>query len=434
MMSQHCIDDTLKQIIEQADDVSKAVLAVYKHDKHHDINKEALAKQTVEYLETCAAYLKIKLVDNTSKKLFSNKAALADQIILVIESYFPATCQDCEEEYTIQFGGPEPKLRCMLCLQGSHDCEERLAIIKQIEELPGKCFTGLGWLCHSCFQKNNALQTPQFDSHAEEPQITPPPTDKVTKDCEDYRHGKCIHGASGKKEVDGQACKFLHRKKCVKWCKHGKSRYGCQKGDECERFHPALCKFSLHQGLCRNKKCPYVHPIGTRMKDQHRFQQQFPGSPRFHSHNPPRNNNFYKNKDSRLDRNTNESFGGDQYYDYSQNNDMHHVSEAPQDSNAIPSDKGNQRSDFLSIVETLKSMEEKFANQIASLQSAVSSMTTQSTHFQNNHSNQNPIPPVQSNFNQQVNQSQNFPANADYHLGHQNQMRFTPPLVQTQYH
>ena len=132
-MSDLNIEDILKQISDQADDISKAVLVVYKHDLDHEVNNEALAKLTVPYLETCADYLQIKLVDSANNKLFSTKIKLADQSILAIESYFPATCQDCKTKYAIKFGGPDPSLRWMLCLQGCHDCEERIAIIKQIE-------------------------------------------------------------------------------------------------------------------------------------------------------------------------------------------------------------------------------------------------------------------------------------------------------------
>ena len=94
-MSDLNIEDILKQNSDQADDISKAVLVVYKHDLDHEVNNEALAKLTVPYLETCADYLQIKLVDSANNKLFSTKIKLADQIILAIESYFPATCQDC---------------------------------------------------------------------------------------------------------------------------------------------------------------------------------------------------------------------------------------------------------------------------------------------------------------------------------------------------
>ena len=79
----------LQNISDQADEISKSVLAVYKPDQHHDVNKEALTKQTVEYLEKCANFLKIKLLNEANKKLYANKAALADRIILVLESFFP---------------------------------------------------------------------------------------------------------------------------------------------------------------------------------------------------------------------------------------------------------------------------------------------------------------------------------------------------------
>ena len=244
--------DEIKNIIQDisnlADSTSKAVLTTYNPEEDHGVNKGNLIKHTVEYLERCASFLNIELLNNHGKKLFANKAALADRVILVIESFFPTTCLDCNSSYQIKFGDPEPPIRCLFCLQGSHCCDARLTSLKALKKLTGQCLSGIAWLCKSCFTKNNSIGLTQFsspspvstsaiDNHSEQPV------------CEDYRRGKCAHGISGNKEVDGEKCKFKHPKKCMKWCRHGKSlRHGCSKGEQCDKFHPILCKFALTKG------------------------------------------------------------------------------------------------------------------------------------------------------------------------------------------
>ena len=72
------IEEIVQNLIDQADSTTKTVLSVYKADQDHEVNKEALVKNTVEYLENCAAFLKIKLLNEYNKKLY--KSALADRI------------------------------------------------------------------------------------------------------------------------------------------------------------------------------------------------------------------------------------------------------------------------------------------------------------------------------------------------------------------
>ena len=148
----------VKGLVEQADPIVQSVLNVYKTDEEHAVNKEALSKQTVEYLEKCATFFKIKFLNNANKKLY-NKSQLSDRIILMIESYFPTTCQDCSDDYVISFNDPEPPVRCLFCLQGCHCCEQRLESIKELQKLPEKCLVGMAWLCNSCFGKKQCSCT-----------------------------------------------------------------------------------------------------------------------------------------------------------------------------------------------------------------------------------------------------------------------------------
>ena len=261
--------DNIRKILEEisglADSTSKAVLATYNPEEDHAVNKGNMTKHNVEYLERCASFLNIKLINEQGRKLFTTKANLADRVILIIESLFPTTCMDCNTNYRIKLNDPEPPIRCLFCMQGSHNCENRVNSLKSINELNKQCLAGIAWLCKGCYTKNNATGLNQFSGTSQVPSNTPSDNLNVQQSvCEDYRRGKCVHGISGKKVVGGEVCKFSHPKKCLKWCKYGKNhRYGCNKGDECNKFHPLLCKFALKKVYCRSRNCTYAHPKGT---------------------------------------------------------------------------------------------------------------------------------------------------------------------------
>ena len=81
--------------------------------------------------------------------------------------------------------------------------------------------------------------------------------------CEDYRHGKCVHGLSGKKIVNNQCCEFRHPKKCRYYCRYGSDpELGCNMVS-CRFFHPIICDFSVRYGHCKKEGCTYVHLVGT---------------------------------------------------------------------------------------------------------------------------------------------------------------------------
>ena len=105
-------------------------------------------------------------------------------------------------------------------------------------------------------------------------QDTPPQIS--TQDCALYRIGQCPHGISGKTLVKGERCKFTHRKRCRKFCNFGtKSRLGCQKGNNCQYFHPILCKFSVQRGLCTNLECKFTHLKRTKRFETNRSPEYY---------------------------------------------------------------------------------------------------------------------------------------------------------------
>ena len=70
MASLPSTEDILQDILNHADEIVKAVLAVYQHEEDHEVNQEALCKLTVDYLERCAVFLKIKYRTDDNKRLY----------------------------------------------------------------------------------------------------------------------------------------------------------------------------------------------------------------------------------------------------------------------------------------------------------------------------------------------------------------------------
>ena len=222
--------DVLNKILDQAGQISSAVITSYDPNKDANENRDALTKHSADSLEKTALFLKIELLNDAGKKFYPRKAALAERIMLVLESYFPAYCSDCNSTYCIEFGGSEPALRCLLCFQGCHDCDEKLSNLKQLQELSNKCLNGMAWLCHSCYDKNNCLHSRQIEAKVEmnndtvieveedapvltdqTPHISTNLEQNVRKEvCTLYRKGICPHGITGKTLVQGKKCEMFH--------------------------------------------------------------------------------------------------------------------------------------------------------------------------------------------------------------------------------
>ena len=83
--------------------------------------------------------------------------------------------------------------------------------------------------------------------------------------CEEYKIGTCPHGVGGNKIHNGVKYSYGHPKRCRKFTKLGThSRLGCDKGDECERYHPKHCSFSVRAKQFFDHACTLVHLAGTK--------------------------------------------------------------------------------------------------------------------------------------------------------------------------
>ena len=223
-------------------------------------------------------------------------------------TYTISTCSECSSEYQVNFG-TAPALRCFICSQGSHDCDEFNALVETLHTVPSH-LSGSVWLCSGCYDANNlspiaALrETPPSVSATpistspqpsrQEPcssnnssregiisaeelttklnmvasqqasnQDTPPDPETI---CPKFVAGECPHGVSGKTTKNGVAiCELRHPKRCRKHMKFGADpEHGCNLGDSCEFYHIPHCSSSLKDKTCYKKDCNRVHLVGTK--------------------------------------------------------------------------------------------------------------------------------------------------------------------------
>ena len=142
-------------LLKKADPVSKSVISAFDSSKDVSANRSILggARCTATALDACAKFLNIEITDGSGLKLFTNKPSLANRIILEIQSLFPATCGECLEQYSIEHNAATtPSLRCFLCFQGCHNCEQITALLP---DAPLPIPSGSVWLCKSCHDVNN---------------------------------------------------------------------------------------------------------------------------------------------------------------------------------------------------------------------------------------------------------------------------------------
>ena len=306
------IDLIIGNILRKADPLSKSVISAFNATATEKANATMLSSSRfkLDSLERCATFLDIDIFDNNANMLFTNKASLAKRIVQQITALFPSICQDCNEEYHIEFDEETPPLyKCFTCFRGAHNCS---AIKDRHENLKNHPFPdGLIWLCSVCHTKHNpvapakrvisrtdasenitlleeeekeeeddettnVVQPVTVEDHIATPHVPENNNDKSvltssqnnvreTVVCPLYKIRKCPHGPDGKKEINGKVCSDSHPTRCRKYCQNGqKGRYGCKLGVKCTQFHPVLCRYSVTKRLCTNKDCQYTHLKGTK--------------------------------------------------------------------------------------------------------------------------------------------------------------------------
>ena len=291
----------LGSLLEVADVNAKRVISSYDPTVTYASNKTSLKKCNATQLEACATLLGFTVRNDAQEKLYRNQDILADRIVLKIESLFESQCSDCSQSYqnTLE---DTPLLSCVLCMQGSHNCEsikDKIGDIDQVKPV------GTAWLCFGCLAKNNLdLQAPQ--NIRIKPRIHPTATsssrgtadailpaiaedDNVDEEdveeresprrgrestssertapseiCEQYKRRNCPHGRLGKTLVDGRQCEKAHPPRCFKYTRYGqRNPRGCNKGTNCQYWHPRLCNESVRTKKCSRENCSFFHLKGT---------------------------------------------------------------------------------------------------------------------------------------------------------------------------
>ena len=190
-------------------------------------------------------------------------------------------------------------------------CEtwHHLTCTKVKQELYDQLFTtgnednGIKWYCEDCLSTLDKFLktkvTKYSDTQIEEKMILP--ENIRIPICEEYKHGSCIHGITGRKPVDGKRCLFRHPKKCLKYCKYGNDlEMGCTGNiPNCRFLHPIICRNSIRYGACKFEKCTYSHLIGTQRRsirpyhgNPNSFKQVGSKLPNSYSYNRPNYNSL----------------------------------------------------------------------------------------------------------------------------------------------
>ena len=267
--------DILTNLIVDAPPEITTILSCYNYDENAGVIYKQLSKFKKPQLEDAANYLQQPAI------IYKYKDQLIRGIMSRIDSLLLELCRKCEAKYSIE-KDEVPILSCISCGQGCHtECYRD--IIDVIKSHPG-----MNFMCHSCeakftkeksneTQENTQTQQDQenFSQEDDIPSHQPPHSPQRGREedvpkptCQKYIRGTCPHGISGKKVINGEACFFNHPKRCMKFCRNGPySRYGCDKGRDCEYLHPILCKFSLKFRKCTNLSCKFTHLKFTKRYD-----------------------------------------------------------------------------------------------------------------------------------------------------------------------
>ena len=97
------------------------------------------------------------------------------------------------------------------------------------------------------------------DDGDDEEESTPTFKYTITKDtCKFFLKTRCKNGISDKN------CKYKHLPVCNRLMRNGiKGPFGCQRGKDCEFYHPHMCRESLKFKTCSRDQCKYYHVRGT---------------------------------------------------------------------------------------------------------------------------------------------------------------------------
>ena len=342
--------------------LAQKVLLSYKFGASITTNITNLGKTSRPEAVEAALFLglikepQVPSTDGKTPRPFKNRETLSHRIIKKIESLFPSRCSDCFTAYQPDFED-SPIFTCWSCYRHSHNCDVISELGEAISKIGGS--NGFKWLCLECShktslslkkkltlfeigadpqedpekleeekQKNDPpgnqsqlsdIDLSQIDPSQQKEEEKEAPFERISRPCSFFRKGICRHGPDGTKEVDGRACRYVHKApittpkrpptgatnqvgetNCQVFieygrCEHGISgkikrggkvcsgkhpiicrnlrkgaygKNGCTKGEQCEFLHPKLCRGSTSkEKVCPNPiTCKFFHTEGTRTR------------------------------------------------------------------------------------------------------------------------------------------------------------------------
>ena len=291
-----------------SDETIKNVIGAYDQQKSAKENIKLLSVFNRDPLQETCAFLKtisseypvpVRVLDEGKSNGRQLKPQLAENIVAYIEFLKPTLCLSCKENYVPtgdDYGVEQPK--CYLCKRPSHsNCYKAHKIDADI---------GVLFVCSECLSVKVAKDLTAELSKAADDSAKPKAADDPTKpaptpetkapeknnsaqnnggvielppreersdldkeaeynrtlDCPLYKKRQCPHGLTGKKLIEGKACKYKHRKLCKYFAQFGPN--GCRYKNKCRYYHPQICENSQKLKLCLNKSCSEYHTKGTK--------------------------------------------------------------------------------------------------------------------------------------------------------------------------
>ena len=288
------LEKALGDILAKANEaIVKNVIGTYDTAKSVEFNIKILCstfqrdalKDTVAFLKVLAPDYPVQVSYINAKS--RNKDEYSRDIITFIDLLKPTLCLTCNTNY-VPTGDDHSvdHAKCFICKRPSHNtCYDKHHIQPDI---------GVFFVCSECISVKQAnklsecLQQQQSQSEdkndkAEDKKEKPGDSsivleeetsdgddhanDQKVIDCPLYKKRSCPHGLTGKREINGQPCKYRHRRLCHFFAQSGPS--GCNYKNKCRFLHPPVCQNSLALQACFNKSCTEFHLKGT-----HRFPRE----------------------------------------------------------------------------------------------------------------------------------------------------------------
>jgi len=312
-------DPQIRKIIEiynpytgkEPDFMKAQILSICDHWE----NKENKLKEIIKYI-----WPEVDIdLDN-----YEDAGKLTEIILMTIETFMPQQCKECNKLYIVK-QGENPKIRCMWCKVGQHNC------IKRGDE---ETLKGMMWLCRECDgliqnqilpniditkkmemiakeeameynfegftkkgnEENAGTKEKQEKKLVNKAKETVKPKEKRKEDRNNTGEGEISmdigdegNGVEGVSRPEEPVTIPKEKKECWHWINRS-----CRFGNRCRDKHTVLCREFVQWGKCRKVRCTVRHPVMCRNITEKNFCNM-EGCLNRH---PTRMRNEYKNENN----------------------------------------------------------------------------------------------------------------------------------------